>query len=1544
MKRKSFLKRMLVFSLSAMMAVGMVPNMTYAATSEETNQESTQEQAVIPKITSISFSMSTVSDEGAESEIKPIESSDSAIELDVTNGSTIKLYATLETNAEDVTYVGINFDSKYDNRKEGRIALGFSKSNEPGKFTASCIIPKEQISEMYYPSYVSISQGDMDRIYWNYSDSSALAPIPRILRNWTFKVIGKEAPAEDAPNAIYPELKVTDIRVSQPVIQGPIDSNQKPEEKITITFQGKPEYSLLDTSITFINEKYQRIRVSWSDWSGKSFDTDGSCTIDLDMKDYDCYTSNGTYRVESVDATVRNEETDQYYAYWQAEDQQQDWNTLEKPTITIKDNLVDNVPPSLEALTIDQEKISGGGVLHFTAKISDSVSGTYRVGSLRLQRDGGKAAYIDLIYNEKTGNFEGSAFVSDEAVDGVYHVISVQARDNANNWANYQLGNKNNDIPDNCKKTVMIKNDIILKQRDASTQPSNIIVHDKFGEDYLTFTGADGVEYEYCYVYEGNGELGRYWYQVEGTGTERRIDVGNTNISKDVIRIRAKETDEYAAGKIVKVDDEFTFTKLLKGDFEVSGKPVVGNTITINAKVESGLDQDDELIYQFYIWSDDYPVMYQESTSNELKIVDTMLEKQILCQVVTKNHRDWYLGDGGKVIGPVTASGSGEENPPEEPAEEPVVEVTADNVGEYLGYTTNLKLTYNGDDQSDSVKNAVSVKDAYTNKISADNVAVSFKKQIENAEFADDIVDAGTYDVYVFIDAEKIKTKAPVLFGSVVIDKYQVTLEDFGIKDTVKTYSRGGWGVDLNYNDYVLDWDRMHFIFKDKDGQSLAVDSTDELGQPKNVGTYKVYVSYDGDGNCTALEETDTGKTLTINKADAATEFEFDQFVISCQDMELAGYELQGYLSDWTLAGIDNNVNATVTVKNETDAKYLTDISYGDYEIPGETEETKRTVKAVKFKLTEEAVNLTENTTIMLHVDFGNSFTNWNAEFDLPIVITPKKALWMWLVDPDGFTYDGKEKELIFEISGDDKFGVISGSAVDINASVADKEPLTVSITKDGKEVSALKDAGRYVVSAVYDDEAYYGQMTWSGWVDSKKVNSLEGLLKLNIDTLVYNGYDQTETIHKAVAVEDGIDISEEDYGVYIDCRGPATSVGTYDVYAFCRWENDTPKNYVWDGDLKLGTVTIGKLSVSADSKGVVTIKVGDKTISNTDQHVTLEYYKGNEKLQAAPTVAGAYKVKVTYTDASYLAEPVTAEAEYTIPAQTTPGGGSESGGSSSGGGAASSTSDKKDDNKTETKPVIETKEDGTVVSTTETKAEDGSVKAKVELKNEKTGVEATVNVAKDAAGKVTGATAVVIQTSADKKAGISAATISQITEAAGTKDVEITTKIVDAKGKTVCKLTVNAEDLKSGNQMKVLKIDSKTGKMSLINKSIYKVDKDGNLAMDDLKKASYMVLTKSEADAFSKAVLKTVKVETEKKNVSMGKKTKLTLDDGLDMNNVAKITYKTSKKSIATVSKNGTITAKKAGKVTVKATVTLKNGKTKTVKMTITVKNSKKK
>ena len=116
-------------------------------------------------------------------------------------------------------------------------------------------------------------------------------------------------------------------------------------------------------------------------------------------------------------------------------------------------------------------------------------------------------------------------------------------------------------------------------------------------------------------------------------------------------------------------------------------------------------------------------------------------------------------------------------------------------------------------------------------------------------------------------------------------------------------------------------------------------------------------------------------------------------------------------------------------------------------------------------------------------------------------------------------------------------------------------------------------------------------------------------------------------------------------------------------------------------------------------------------------------------------------------------------------------------------------------------------------------------------------------------------------------------------------------------------------------------------------------IDKDGNISVSLPKGADYKLLSAKESAKVEKAIVKTIAVEKKSAAVKEGKSTKIQMSSKLNMDNVKKITYTTTKKSIATVNKNGKISAKKKGTVTVKATVTLKNGKKKTVSMKITVK-----
>lgn len=213
--------------------------------------------------------------------------------------------------------------------------------------------------------------------------------------------------------------------------------------------------------------------------------------------------------------------------------------------------------------------------------------------------------------------------------------------------------------------------------------------------------------------------------------------------------------------------------------------------------------------------------------------------------------------------------------------------------------------------------------------------------------------------------------------------------------------------------------------------------------------------------------------------------------------------------------------------------------------------------------------------------------------------------------------------------------------------------------------------------------------------------------------------------------------------------------------------------------------------------------------------------------------------------------------------------------------------------------------------------------------------VEATVTVSKDKDGNVTEASAKVAGT----KAAISAETAKELAKAAGTDSVAITASVTDKNGNEKYTVTVDSKNLTANKKLQVVAVDPRTGEYKLVNAKTYKVGKDGTLDVNLAAGADYKMMTPAEVKAVEKAILKTVEVKNPSASVKKGKKTQLQLSDNLDMDNVKSITYKTSKKSVAAVSKSGKITTHKKGTVTIKAIVTLKNGKKKTVSMTLKVK-----
>ena len=210
---------------------------------------------------------------------------------------------------------------------------------------------------------------------------------------------------------------------------------------------------------------------------------------------------------------------------------------------------------------------------------------------------------------------------------------------------------------------------------------------------------------------------------------------------------------------------------------------------------------------------------------------------------------------------------------------------------------------------------------------------------------------------------------------------------------------------------------------------------------------------------------------------------------------------------------------------------------------------------------------------------------------------------------------------------------------------------------------------------------------------------------------------------------------------------------------------------------------------------------------------------------------------------------------------------------------------------------------------------------------------EASVTITKDAQGNVTSAKATV----SGSKGTLTADVVKQLTEAAGTEDLTIIVQVKNANGDVKYTVSVSAKNVKNNKSLKAFVVNRKTGEYELINSKTYKA-KDGNLNVSFGKKGDYVLLTTKEAARIEKEILKTIAPKKAKATVKKGKTTEFKLDSKLNQNNVKKVTYKTSKKSIATVNKNGKIKANRKGTVTIKATVTLKNGKTKTVSMKIVV------
>ena len=293
--------------------------------------------------------------------------------------------------------------------------------------------------------------------------------------------------------------------------------------------------------------------------------------------------------------------------------------------------------------------------------------------------------------------------------------------------------------------------------------------------------------------------------------------------------------------------------------------------------------------------------------------------------------------------------------------------------------------------------------------------------------------------------------------------------------------------------------------------------------------------------------------------------------------------------------------------------------------------------------------------------------------------------------------------------------------------------------------------------------------------------------------------------------------------------------------------------------------------------------------------------------------------------------------------------GGSSSGSSSSGGStdSGSETAPPQDDNKDKTTTKTETREDGTVVTTTEVRAEDGSVQIKTEIRNEATGLNVTVNVSKNAKGKITSATAEIL----DRGFGnvkISGEALSEIVKAAGTKKVKATIKMLTKNDWVIRKVTVNVNTLLKRTvkpkKMKIIEIDPETGEKFVVSKMPFRVAADGSVELDhnELGHGSYELVTADEEAALTKKILRSIKATKQSASIREKQGTYFWFKKGVNWYNVDKVTFSVLNPDVARVSSNGRITGLKPGKTVVKAVVRLENGQSKVIRMTVTVNKKK--
>ncbi|MGN0414579.1 MAG: hypothetical protein ACI4FX_03710 [Agathobacter sp.] len=463
-----------------------------------------------------------------------------------------------------------------------------------------------------------------------------LAPVPAQIRSQAITVKGGLETDSTQKETVDTKLQIEGIEFDKKELSGPLTGTE--EVTATATLKGEANYKLQSIDLMFRNENGQSLQAYnsfYSDENSMLFSEDGTCTVQAKIYGLDQYTGNGTYSLEDAYINVQDKDGQISYEWWNSYNKagDVDWDDCE--SLTVRENCSDVTAPVISSLSVDKTSISGSGKLHITAKVTDGEDGSGVGDSIQiaLSRDGisnRNFQYISLEYNENSGLYEADVLHTSDAIEGTYEVVVVNLVDRAGNGVYYYGEDANNPLPENLKCTIKVTNGAKLIERASETVPSNIVVNDD--DDTVTFTAAENVSYEYCRLYEGEKlNTASHWNKVEGTGTTRTIKVGNDYIAANSIYIRSCETPIYAAGQKVAVEKPFTWEEKLKGNITVTGSPVAGGTLTINAGEITGLENGDELVYNFLVSEDGVNTYYyfHSGASNTLTITRQLIGKYL---------------------------------------------------------------------------------------------------------------------------------------------------------------------------------------------------------------------------------------------------------------------------------------------------------------------------------------------------------------------------------------------------------------------------------------------------------------------------------------------------------------------------------------------------------------------------------------------------------------------------------------------------------------------------------------------------------------------------------------------------------------------------------------------------------------------------------------------------------------------------------------------------------------------------------------------------